>query len=103
MVALVAIALTIDATHLSNSSPTRLDGAQTANRIAQGYQEVHHLASPPPVQCPNDEPVAAGHRFACRLLRSGGPLRVAVVETRGGGITYQVSGEPTPRSGVAQP
>ncbi|MDQ2727799.1 MAG: DUF4333 domain-containing protein [Actinomycetota bacterium] len=80
---------------LSHASPTRLDGAHVGTLIAQNYQNNHQLESPPPVECPNNEPVAAGHLFVCHLLRTkGGPLRVEVTETGGGQVTYQVTGGP---------
>lgn len=80
---------------LSNASPSRLDGVHVGTLIAENYQNNHQLASPPPVQCPPDEPVAAGHRFVCQLLRTkGGPLPVEVTETGGGRVTYQVAGGP---------
>ncbi len=64
-------------------------------RIAENYQNNHQLESPPPVRCPNNEPVAAGRRFVCQLLRStAGPLAVDVTETGGGQITYQVGAGP---------
>lgn len=80
---------------LSHASPTRLDGTHVGTLIAENYQNNHRLESPPPVQCPNNEPVAAGHQFVCQLLRSnGGPLPVQVTETGNGQITYQVTGGP---------
>lgn len=80
---------------LSHASPTRLDGASVGTLIAQNYQNNHQLESPPPVQCPDNEPVVAGHRFVCQLLGTkGGPLAVEVTETGGGRVTYQVPGGP---------
>lgn len=92
LAALVVIAVILDTTHRPDASPHRLDASETAARIAQGYQEDHHLASPPPVHCPNDEPVVAGRRFDCQLERGNGPLTVAVTETGGGDIIYRVLG-----------
>ncbi|MDQ6836920.1 MAG: DUF4333 domain-containing protein [Actinomycetota bacterium] len=78
---------------LSHDTPSQLDGTNVATRIAQNYQANHQLESPPPVRCPNNEPVAAGLRFACQLLRPGAvPLSVDVTETRNGQITYRVTG-----------
>lgn len=80
---------------LSHASPSRLDGTHLGTLIAENYQNNHQLASPPPVRCPTNEPVAAGHHFVCQLLRTkGGPLTVDVTETGGGQITYQVPGGP---------
>ncbi|MGI8753131.1 MAG: DUF4333 domain-containing protein [Acidimicrobiales bacterium] len=80
---------------LSHASPSRLDGAHVGTLIAENYQNNHQLESPPPVQCPNNEPVASGHRFVCHLLRTKGcPLSVQVTETGGGQFTYQVPGGP---------
>jgi hypothetical protein len=80
---------------LSHATPTQLDGVHVGTLIAENYQNNHQLESPPPVQCPRSEPVAAGHRFVCQLLRSkGGPLPIEVTETSGGQITYQLAGGP---------
>jgi hypothetical protein len=80
---------------LSHAGPSGVDSSRVAALIAETYQNNHQLASPPPVQCPDHEPVAIGHRFECQLLRkAGGPLPVEVTETGGGQFTFQVTGGP---------
>ena len=81
----------INGAALSHAPPTRLDGSHVASQIATTYQNNHQLTSPPPVTCPNNEPVAPGLRFECQLLRArGGPLSIEVTQTGGGQFTYRV-------------
>lgn len=83
----------VDAAAFSHGSPHRLPGPLISAQIADNYQGNHGLASPPPVRCPGDEPVTAGHHFTCQLLRANAaPLAVSVTETGGGQVSYQVAG-----------
>lgn len=93
LIVLLAAGGIINAAAISHSPPKRLDGPYVATQIADAYQTTHHLESPPPVTCPDNQPVAAGYRFTCELQRTtGAPLPIGVTETGGGQI--RIDGAP---------
>lgn len=75
LVVLAAIAVVIDVAGLQSRVPRTLNGASTAQQVADAIESQQALTSPPSVHCPASEPVRAGVVFYCTLDRKGTPRR----------------------------
>ncbi|HLI00535.1 MAG TPA: DUF4333 domain-containing protein [Acidimicrobiales bacterium] len=71
LVVLAAIAVVIDVAGLQSRVPRTLNGAATAQQVAQAIETRQGLTSAPSVHCPASEPVRAGLVFYCTLDREG--------------------------------
>lgn len=83
MIALVVLAVgggVANFSGLDHAAPNRLAGPDVETSLAQAIQAQDHLASPPSIRCPANEPVRVGLHFTCTWQRTGGKRAVSVTE-----------------------